>query len=481
MRKNIFLMAAYQIIALVLPLITLPYVSRVLGPEGVGIYAYSNSIVNYFMVFSLLGIQLYGKREIAKVNNNKIERSRVFIEIYCIQFVMSTIMSIIYLIFVFLTHFELRSIFILQFAMMLSVFLDISWLYFGLEKFKITVLRNLGVKLISIILIFSIVKTHDDLGWYVLIMSASTFISQGFLWLNLKKYISFVKVDYKSIIIRFLPITSLFIPVLAIQLFTVIDKTMLGSLSSLAEVGFYENANRITRVPISVITSAGVVMLPRMTHLYETGDYKSASKYIEKSVLLTMFIAIACTSGLIAISDKIVPLVLGREFLASSSIIKILSPILIFIAWGNVFRTQYILPRGLDRLYTKSVVFAAILNVFLNLILIPLYQGVGAAIASLFSEGLICIYQSIIIGKDFMMSRYFRESLKYIISGLLMMFIVTNLSDIFQNQIPNIIYQVLVGVISYFTIALFLERISGKPLVYNELKTLATKIRNKFI
>lgn len=477
MRKNVILMTIYEILVLILPFVTMPYVSRILGPEGVGLYAYSNSIVSYFVLISLLGIQLYGKREIAKVNHDEMTRSKVFFEIYLIQLIMSIISFGIYAFFILTTNDGIRTLLVIQLVILVSSCLNIDWFYFGMEKFKVTVSRNLLVKVLSLVLIFVFIKEPNDLNRYVFIMSASTFFSQFVMWFNLSKYVKRIKIDTHEAVKRFKPIVMLFIPVLAIQLFSIVDKTMLGLMADNQQVGFYENANKIARVPISVITSLGTVMLPRMTNLIATGQKQATEKYIEKSLIFTMFLTIGCVFGIFGIADTFVPLYLGKSFVDSAILVKALIPILIFISWGNVFRTQYILPKGMDSLYTKSVIYAAILNIMLNAMLIPVFQAFGAAIASVLSEALICIYQSIKIKDEFNMIQYIKPCLKYLVSGMIMVVFVSIAGNVWGAGAGTVVLQIALGIFVYFTFSIVFEIVQKQLFITQELRKVLIRLK----
>ncbi|GAE88928.1 flippase [Acetivibrio straminisolvens] len=477
MRKNVILMTIYEILVLILPFVTMPYVSRILGPEGVGLYAYSNSIVSYFVLISLLGIQLYGKREIAKVNHDEMTRSKVFFEIYLIQLIMSIISLGIYAFFILTTNDGIRTLLVIQLVILVSSCLNIDWFYFGIEKFKMTVTRNLLVKALSLVLIFVFIKEPGDLSKYVFIMSFSTFFSHFVMWFSLSKYVKRSKIDTHAVIKRFKPIVMLFIPVLAIQLFSIVDKTMLGLMADKQQVGFYENANRIARVPISIITSLGTVMLPRMTNLIANGQKQATERYIEKSLIFTMFLTFGCVFGIFGVADTFVPLFLGKSFAESASLVKVLSAILVFVSWGNVFRTQYILPKGMDTLYTKSVVYAAILNIILNAILIPVLQAFGAAIASVISEALICIYQLFKIRNEFKIIQYIKPCLKYLVSGMIMGAIVSITGSVLRGGAGTVLLQIAIGIFVYFDLSIVFEIIQNQMFIALEIRKVFLRLK----
>ena len=216
-KKNFLYSILYQMLVLIVPLITTPYVSRTVGAEGIGVYTYTYSIAYYFVLIAMLGINNYGNRTIAKVRDDKEKMSDTFISIYTLQFVMSMIMIFIYVIYVLFFANEYKWMHVIQMIYMISVIFDINWFYFGLEKFKITITRNIIIKIISTIFIFVFVKERADLWKYTIIMTTSTLITQMYLWVILKKnvYISKERIqkNYKDALKHLKPTLILFIPV----------------------------------------------------------------------------------------------------------------------------------------------------------------------------------------------------------------------------------------------------------------------------
>lgn len=177
LKKNFAYQIAYQILTIIFPLITSPYLSRVLGPEGLGEYSYTYSIAYYFSLFILLGVNNYGTREIAKVKDNKSERTVVFWSIYYVQFIAGIIIVTLYILtqMIFRQDSALASI---QLLYVLSAVLDINWLFFGLERFKVTVTRNCIVKIITVLSIFIFVHDNGDTTAYAVIMALGFLLSQ---------------------------------------------------------------------------------------------------------------------------------------------------------------------------------------------------------------------------------------------------------------------------------------------------------------
>lgn len=344
--KNFLYNVVYQVFIFIIPLLTTPYISRILGVDNIGIYSYTYSIVYYFMLVALLGINNYGARNIAKVSDNKEELSKTFFSIYYLQLFLTIIMSVIYFIVFNCFMDNYKNIFFIQYIYLLSVAFDINWFFFGLEKFKITISRNIIIKVLSMILIFVFVKDKNQLPIYTLIMSLSTLVSQMFLWIYIFKYINFTKVSIKDIMKNFKPCLILFIPVIAYSIYNVMDKTMIGSISNTTELGNYESAEKITNIPISFITALGTVMIPHMSKLKEK-DIKE--KIMESFELCFCFIIPMCI-GLLGVSNNFSSIFFGDEFTKTGTIIKLLIPSVLLTAITNTIRTNYLIPMEKDKI-----------------------------------------------------------------------------------------------------------------------------------
>ena len=336
--KNYLYNMVYQLLVLILPIVTIPYISRVLGAENIGIYSYTLSIVTYFVLIGNLGMTTYGRREIAYNNENVKERTKTFIEINLLRFVFLSLMIIVYNItFCNLTTYNIY--FKLLTLELVSSFFDISWFYQGLELFKKTSIRNSLVKLISVIAIFLFVKSRDDLWVYILIYCLSNLIGNISLWIGLKKYLT--KIEIKNLKLKRIFISSLwlFIPQLAIQLYTMVDKTMLGYfLEDKSITGYYDQAEKIVKIFITMITSLGIVLQPGIAK--NRTDNEKVKKYIKNSFKYVIFLTMPMLFGINSISDSFIPLFLGEDYYPVISIIYTLSPIMIFIGLSGITRTS---------------------------------------------------------------------------------------------------------------------------------------------
>lgn len=448
-RKNFIYNIIYQILILIIPLITSPYLSRVVGAEGVGIYSYTYSIVHYFMLLTLLGINNYGNRSIAKVKDNKSELSKKFWCIYLIQLLMGIIMLIAYICYIMFFKIEYKVFATINILFIISAILDINWFFFGMEKFKKTITRNIFVKVTSVVLILIFVKSSNDLWKYIFIMSGTTCLSQIILWPFLKNEIKFVRISFQDVKEHIKPIFILFIPVIAISLYKIMDKIMLGSISNVIEVGYYENAEKIIGIPLSLITALGTVMLPRISNLLSKGSIDQVNKYINESIKFVMFMSFAMCCGLIAIGNNFAPIFFGPEFKKTGILIIILSTTLIFLSFANVIRTQYLIPKEKDRIYIISVSLGALINLVMNFIFIPHFGSIGACIGTVSAEFIVMFYQAIMVKNELPINKYIKNILPFLVKSIIMLVVIYPFNYMNINGVARLIIQFSLGCMIY--------------------------------
>ena len=448
-RKNFLYNAAYQLLLIVLPLITTPYISRVLGADRIGVYTYTYTIANYFMLAAMLGVKNYGNRSIAAVRDDPARLGQVFWEIYGLQFLCSALALGAYLVFIFTFEAEHQLIFLIQGIYVFSGMMDISWLFFGLEKFKLTVLRNVAVKLLSLACIFLLVRSADDLWIYTLIMALGLFLSQSYLWRYVRRFVPRHRPGLKAMLSHLGPELVLFIPVIAVSLYKMMDKIMLGQMSDFAQVGFYESAEKIINIPMGVITALGTVMLPRMANLAAKSQTAESRRYIRNSMLFAMFMAGGMTFGIAGVAEDFVPLFLGDEFLPSIRLLQVLTPTILFIAWANVIRTQYLIPNHRDRSYIISVLLGAVVNLTINALLIPRMAAMGAVIGTVCAEAAVCICQTVMVRKDLEIRRYLADTLPFLALGLAMYGLLQVIRPLLPGGIVTVGVQIALGGIVY--------------------------------
>ena len=455
--KNYIYNLTYQILLVILPLITTPYVSRVLGAENIGIYSYTLSIVTYFVLFGSLGISMYGQREIAYVQDNKKEKSKVFIEIVSLRAITMAISMICYY-FTYINGTTYQLYYKILVIELLSACVDISWFFQGMEEFKKTVIRNIIVKFISVIAIFLFVKSSEDLAIYVLIYVLSNFLGNLSLWIYLPKYIEKIKFRELKIFRHLKPTIGLFIPQIAMQIYTVLDKTMIGQIvEDKSEVGYYEQGQKVIKLFLTLVTSLGTVMVPRMAHTFISGEKEKLKEYMKKSFQFVFFLAFPIMIGLVIVSAKFVPIFFGEGYDKVSILIKVISPIILFIGLSNIIGTQFLLPTKRQKEFTISVTAGAIINFILNMILIRGFQSVGASIATVFAELLVTSIQIYCIRDVFNIKEILEIAKNNVISIITMTIACLVIAIFAKNTIICLALQVIIGAIVYFATLVILK------------------------
>lgn len=449
LKKNFIYNAIYQILILILPFATVPYVSRVLGADGVGTYSFTYSIVYYFMLVALLGINNHGNRAIAKVRDDKKKLSETFSSIYAIQFSASILMTLLYVLYLLVFSPDYINIAWIQIIYIFSAMFDINWFFFGKEEFKITVTRSIIIKLLSIVAIFLFVKTPDDVWIYTLILAMSTLISQLILWSVLLKRMKLCLPKKKDVLKHIRPCLVLFIPVIAVSLYRVMDKIMLGLMTDVAEVGYYEQAEKITTMPLGLVTALGTVLLPHMSNLAAKGHEEKMKVYIEKSINFMMFLAFPICFGLIAVAESFVPLFMGNGFNSSIILVQLLSIALLFISFANSLRTGYLIPKERDDIYVKFTTTGAIVNLIINLLLIPHLKSVGACIGTIVAELTVMLYQISAVRKELNISKYLRNCVPFFVKTVVMFVVVFPISLLGLNSVLTLLLQMATGVSLY--------------------------------
>lgn len=444
--KNYIYNLIYQILILILPLVTTPYISRVLGAENIGIYSYTLSIVTYFILFGSLGVALYGQREIAYYQKDKKKYSRIFWEIVILRTI-TMMISLVLFYFIFVNGNQYQTYYKILILELIGNCIDISWFFQGLEEFKKTVIRNMIIKLISVISIFTFVKSQNDLRIYFWIYVLSTTIGNASLWLYLPKFLTKVKIKELHLFRHLKPTLGLFVPQIAVQVYTVLDRTMIGAIiTDKSEVGFYDQSQKIIKLLMTIITSLGTVMLPRIANTFASGEREKINEYMKKSFSMVFLLAFPMVFGIISVSRAFVPIFFGAGYDKVATLMNIISPIILFIGLSNVTGTQYLLPTKRQREYTISVIVGAITNIVMNACLIWKFGAIGASIGTVIAEFTVTIVQLYFVRKDFDFLQIIKISKNYVISSIAMFIGCIIIGNVVKSNMTSIIIQVIFGV-----------------------------------
>ena len=482
LKTNFLFNIGYQLLAIILPLITTPYIARVFGASNVGIFSKTQAFAHYFLLFSMLGVSNYGNRSIARVHHDRKEMSKVFWEIYAFQAFMACICITLYICYCLFIPTDNKVIRLLQGVYVLSGLFDINWCCFGMEKFKLTTIRSSIVKIVSAILVFVFVKTPDDLGLYTVFIGAGCLLSGMAVWPFVLRHVDFVKPTLAGIKKHIKPNLILFWPVVAVSIYNIMDKVMLGWMSVDEEVGFYTYAERIVTIPTTLILALDNVVMPRMSNLFANEKDSEHINFLMDSVMMfAMFMAGAMAFGAAGISDVFATWFYGEGFARCGFFILLLSPVIIFKGWAGALRTQFIIPTGRDKIYVLSLTAGAVINVILNALLIPSLNGIGAIIGTLGAEFAVCFIQFFCCRKDINLKEYLINGFSFCICGAIMFAVIEALSHVSSHAVVTMALQIVVGGLLYVLLASFyMIKIIKKPVLVNEvLKTLHIKYRFK--
>jgi O-antigen/teichoic acid export membrane protein len=324
-------------------------------------------------------------------------------------------------------------------------------------------------------LIFSFVHKQDDLWKYIAIIAGGSFISQSMVWVVLRRYASFVRPKWSEMKVHFRPLVVLFIPVVAISLYRVLDKILLWNFSSEAQVGFFEYAERVISLPLGLITAFGTVMLPRMSNISARGDTGQVKEYISKSMYFVMFLAYALSFGLAAVSKDFAPLFFGMAYQPSGVLIACLAATIPFLAFANVIRTQYLIPQCKDNVFIASVALGALVNICANLLLIPRLQAFGASIGTLLAEITVCAVQAFAVRKELPVLGYVKNSLFFLLSGAIMYGAVYFVDSRMPMSVGGLLLQIVCGAAVYLTLSFIYMYVTKNEVLLAALKKIAKK------
>ena len=456
-RKNYIYNMLYQVVVLLTPFITTPYLSRVLGAEGIGILSYTQSVVSYFTMFAVMGVTLYAAREISYVQDSPEKRSRLFWEVVIFQLSNTIICSLLYLFFVSLQD-SYQAIYYVWIGSIINVAADITWFFTGLEDFGKIVGRNLVMRVLNIIYIFVFVQTSDDLILYAIGIVVLTLLGSISLWSYLPQYL--VRISWRSVTPwkNILVIWSLFVPTIAIQIYTVLDKTMLGFFTETAvENGYYEQAMKVARIGLMVVTSLGTVMVPRIGACFAKREMEQVRYYMYRGYQFVWCLGILVCFGLIGVADNFVPWFFGDGFLPVADLLKVSALLVLAVGINNVTGVQYLIPTRRQNIFTFTVVAGAGINLILNLILIPKFYALGAVVASVAAETGIAILQFIIVRRELSYKKAIYSSKNYFLAGILMLLVLFFEKDILPQSPLGTMEIIGSGTLAYALVLLVLR------------------------
>ena len=401
-RKNYLYNLLTQILVMILPVATTPYLSRVLGETNLGIYNYALSIVNFFILFGCVGLNVYGQREIAAIGDDRVGRSRVFYELTLLRAVTLTA-SIAVFMFVLLPRVDHPQVYRILGIELLGSLFDVGWYFQGREEFRMQSLRTVVTRVISVACVFIFVRDENDLEVFCLCYALSLFVGNFSLIPALRHELCAVPKGSLRLKQHLLPVLWMFLPQAAANVYTQLDRTMIGLLTdhNYAEVTYYSQAEKIVKLSLSIITAIGSIMLSRVAAVLAKDDKAAAKAYIEKSFRFMLLLGWPIMVGVAVAAADFVPWFFGEGYDAVTPCMVLLSPLVLIISTSNILGTQYLLPARRMRAYTGSILCGMAVNCALNAVLIPRYAARGAVAATLVAETVVCGVQFFLLRGEF--------------------------------------------------------------------------------
>lgn len=449
-RKNFILNMLRTVMNIIFPLITFPYVSRILLPEGMGKVNFAQSIIAYFVVISAVGISTYGIREAAKVRNNKDKLSKLVQELLIINTISTVITYLLFFIFILLqSNLKNKGLLLVMSSTILFTTIGVEWLYNALEEYGYITIRSIAIQFISLVLLFVFVRTKNDYLNYAVLLVLSSVGSNILNFFHGRKFIYLKRYKNYEFKKHFKPLTIMFAMSITTTIYLNLDSVMLGYISGDAAVGLYTTAMKINKIVLAMVLSMGTVLMPRLSFCFNNNKKEMFNKLVSKSLDLIIMIALPCIAGLSLLSNEIILIISGKEYIAASLAMKILNPIILIIGLSHLIGLQILVPIGKEKYTLYSFGAGAIASFILNILLIPKFSYNGAAVATLVAESSVTLTQ-LYFGWEYMKDKiYTKSKLSYIIGSLLIIIVVLLVKKMFINDIYILLISISLSVLVY--------------------------------
>ena len=478
-KANYLYDAAYQILAVITPFITTPYLSRVLKADGIGTISFVKSIVQYFALFAAMGIFPYGRREVSYLQDDRAERSRVFWNLKALALINALACITAYLVLTYIYADENYVLYLIEGINITYTLFDVGWLFAGMEEFRLLALRNAVIRVLNIVSIFLLVKSNEDIPVYMLVNVLFIIAGHVVIYPQLPKYIDAPNVKNIRPFHGIKTILVLFIPSIAAEVYTVLDKTMLGLFTSTAfENGYYESSLKISKIAMMAVLSMSNVMIPRMGYLFGKNDMQTIRTYMYRSFRFVWFLGMPVCFGLIGISDNFVPWFFGDGYMKVAGLLKITGFLVLAIGINNAAGTQYLIPSKRQTVYTLTITIGAAVNFCMNLILIPVLKSYGAAIASVIAESVIALSQLYVLRQELSIRKIACLCRKYLAAGIVMLSVLEFMSRKLAPSPVHTFIMILSGALIYFGVLVILRDDFFTENAYRALESIKQKFHH---
>lgn len=427
-RRNFVLNLLNTITGILFPLITFPYVSRILLADGIGVVQFFQSIINYIALCTALGIPLYAVREIARVRDDKVLCSKIALEILLLHSFLTLIGYLIVIVLItFVAKIQVNtSLFLLLSTNLFFTAIGALWFYQGIEDFKYITIRALAIRVFSLIALFLFVKEKSDVFYYAAISVVAEVGSNVFNLIRLRKFVNIENLNLKELDLwrHLKPALKIFTLNLIISIYVNLDSVMLGFLKNEQAVGYYTAATRITKSILGVVQSLGTVLMPRFANLVTTNQVDEFKRLTDKAIGFVLATSLPLVVGLLFMASPIIHIFCGKEFEPSILTLQIMAPIILFIGLSGIMGMQVLYALGKENLVIVSTMTGAIINILLNYWLIPIYSQNGAGFATCIAELIVTMVMMILSWKYISIRFFSNQNIIYYIGTGIVLFLL---------------------------------------------------------
>lgn len=464
-RSNFIYNISYELFRIIVPLITTPYISRILGSEGIGIYTLAHTYSQYFILFAGLGFSTYAARQLAYERDDPEQFQRTFWEIFLSKCALFSVALIIYVAYFFILGgsdipYKICVIYLI------ASMLDISYYFIAMENFKTVTIRNFIIKGLSLVLIFVLVKKPTQVWLYTLILASAELIGQIVMIFSIdRRMLRIPHLKRENIKKHFRGAISLFIPALAIQVYGMLDKVMLGFFSGESAVGYYENAQKMVRLASTIPSAIVAVSVPHISYHFANGNIDVVRTHFSKVFKLVSFLAFPMCFGLMGIASNFSTWYYGANFAGIEKLVVAGSVLIISLAWSGILGNMILIATNNQKYYTIGVYVGAALNICLNAVLIPKIGAMGAILASDVAElsGMILMFY--FSNRLFRLAENIKSVIRYLIASVVMFTVIEIAGDFVPYGVLTTIAVMGIGMAVYFLIMILIKDDTFKSIL----------------
>lgn len=464
-------------LGILFPLISFPYASRILMAERIGEVNFFQSIIQYILLLTSLGIPMYAIREIAKVRDNVVLRNKTLLEILVLNLILTVLGY--FLVFVIIMTIDKVQVnvplFLILSVSIILTTIGCDWFYQGVEDFKYITIRGIIVRSLSLVLLFLFVKTQQDVLYYAICITIGSLGGNIFNFFRLRKYVKISDLVVKELkpFRHIKPVLRIFVLNLIVSIYINLNVIMLGFMKNNESVGLFTSATKLTHVILTIVTSLGAVLLPRMSNMISNNQVTEFRELAQKSLDFIILLTLPVSFGLVILADFLIPIFCGDTYADAILTLRILAPIIIFIGISNVLGIQILYPQGHEKIVIFSTAAGAIINLLLNLWLIPKYSQNGAALATLIAEFVVTATMWW-IGRRLIFVIWKKSYWGNIIATFVMLITVYFMKQIEVSFIWDFIICIMGGIFIYLFFLVFTNDpfyLIVKNIINNKLKT----------